>query len=273
MRTADIVSAFYRQRGLGVHNAQTLVLSVDRINQYLDPKAKGGGGGEGFDVRTNFADTAYWNAAVRTDENGVAVVQVKLPDNLTTWRMRAKAVSTGTALGQAETDVITSKDILVRPVLPRFLHHRRHGARRRDRPQLYRHHADGGHGVSPCSEAVLPMPANPLTIAPGGSASAYWTVDIPKVQEATFQFTARPKNAVQGDAVRLTIPVVSFVEVTPLVTHRPITDVLTYTIPLASADRERRRDSPSKSSRPSRRRSKADWKTSPSSPTAASSRR
>jgi hypothetical protein len=28
---SDIVSAFYRQRGLGVHNAQTLVLSVDRI--------------------------------------------------------------------------------------------------------------------------------------------------------------------------------------------------------------------------------------------------
>ena len=232
---SDIVSAFYRQRGLGVHNAQTLVLSVDRINQYLDPKAKGGGGGEGFDVRTNFADTAYWNAAVRTDENGVAVVQVKLPDNLTTWRMRAQVVSTGTELGQAETDVITTKDILIRPVLPRFFtigDTARVGAIVHNYTDITQtvdmdgRHGDGG------------LPIQTLTIAPGGSASAYWIVDIPKSQAATFQFTARPKNPIPGDAVRLTIPVVSYVEVTPLVTHRPITDTLTYTIPLANADRD-----------------------------------
>ena len=235
---ADIVSAFYRQRGLGVQNAQTLVLSVDRINQYLDPKAKGGGGGDGLDVRTDFADTAYWNAAVRTDENGVAVVQVKLPDNLTTWRMRAKVVSTGTALGQAETDVVTTKDILVRPVLPRFLtigDTARVGA-------IVHNYTDVTQTVDldkPC-EGVQPSQGSthPLSIAPGGSASAYWTVDVPKVQEATFQFTARPREPVQGDAVRLTIPVVSFVEVTPLVTHRQIADTLAYTVSLASADRD-----------------------------------
>ncbi len=239
---SDIVSAFYRQRGLGVHNAQTLVLSVDRINQYLDPQAKGGGGGEGFDVRTNFADTAYWNAAVRTDENGVAVVQVKLPDNLTTWRMRAKVVSMGAALGQAETDVITTKDILIRPVLPRFLtigDTARVGAIVHNYTSVTQTiDVDGRHGDGG-------LPTRSLTIASGGSASAYWTVDIPKTQQATFQFTARPRPegsarpfGSSGDAVRLTIPVVSFVEVTPLVTHRPITDVLTYTIPLANADRD-----------------------------------
>ncbi len=235
----DIVSAFYRQRGLGVNNAQTLVLSVDRINQYLDPKAKGGGGGEGFDVRTNFMDTAYWNAAVRTDENGVAVVQVKLPDNLTTWRMRAKAVSTGAALGQAETDILTAKDILIRPVLPRFFtigDTARVGA-------MVHNYTDITQTVDldkPC-EGCEPLQgyANPLTIAPGGSRAAYWTVDIPKIQQATFQFTARTRpQGSEGDAVRLTVPVVAFVEVTPLVTHQQITDTLAYTVPLANADRD-----------------------------------
>ncbi|NIM52630.1 MAG: hypothetical protein GTO22_25860, partial [Gemmatimonadales bacterium] len=94
-----------------------------RINLAVAPEAKGGGGGFGEEfgvVRQRFPDTAYWNPTVRTDEDGRATVSVELPDNLTTWRMGARGVTAETLVGQADVDVVTSKDLLVRPVVPRF---------------------------------------------------------------------------------------------------------------------------------------------------------
>ena len=71
-------------------------------------------------VRTEFPDIAFWRASVQTDANGKASVQVTLPDNLTTWVMDARAVTEDTRVGQSTTEVVATKDLLVRPVLPRF---------------------------------------------------------------------------------------------------------------------------------------------------------
>ena len=120
----DIVSHFWRERGLGVRTASGLTLSAERINLALAPEAKGGGGG-GLDeefgvVRQRFLDTAYWNPTVRAGEDGHAEVRVELPDNLTTWRMGARGLTADTLVGQADVDVVSTKDLLVRPVTPRF---------------------------------------------------------------------------------------------------------------------------------------------------------
>jgi len=120
----SIVSRFWRQRGLGVQTANGLTLSGDRIAEQVAAEVKGLGGGGGFDeagaVRRDFPDTAYWNPALRTDEDGRATVSVKLPDNLTTWRMGARGVTAETLVGQVDVDIISTKDLLVRPVAPRF---------------------------------------------------------------------------------------------------------------------------------------------------------
>ncbi len=46
---------------------------------------------------------------------------VTLPDNLTTWFIETRGLTLDTRVGQAETEVITTKPLLVRPVTPRFL--------------------------------------------------------------------------------------------------------------------------------------------------------
>ncbi len=118
-----LFNRFYRARGLGVMTAATLVVNVDRLLAQLPEGAKGGGGGgEGaeFTVRREFPDTAYWNAAVRTGPDGTAQVELTLPDNLTTWTMDGRAVTADTKVGQARVDIIATKDLLVRPALPRF---------------------------------------------------------------------------------------------------------------------------------------------------------
>ena len=103
----------------------SLVYSVDRINVKLAEEAKGGGGGAeaagGFTVRGNFHDTAYWKADVTTDANGHAKVSFALPDNLTTWRMSAIAITKDGLVGEGQSDVRSTKDLLIRPVTPRFM--------------------------------------------------------------------------------------------------------------------------------------------------------
>ncbi len=71
-------------------------------------------------VRTQFADTAYWAGSVIADENGMAEIALTMPENLTTWKIRAWTMSHGTKVGQGESEVITTKKLLVRLQAPRF---------------------------------------------------------------------------------------------------------------------------------------------------------
>ena len=80
----------------------------------------GGGGGPEPTVRTNFADTAFWAAAITTGKNGEAVVDVKMPESLTTWKTRVWAMGAGTKVGEGSAEVITSKDVIIRLQAPRF---------------------------------------------------------------------------------------------------------------------------------------------------------
>jgi len=129
--TADLVNEFYRQRALGVGFATSMTKAISRVNVQVEAGMKGGGGG-GIAKRGEFKDTAYYQARLLTDDNGNGVVKFKLPDNLTTWQVLAIGVSDesrggqvssyGTTLvGSQRQDFVSTKDVLVRPVLPRFL--------------------------------------------------------------------------------------------------------------------------------------------------------
>ena len=121
--SSPILNAFYGEAGLSVRTSLGLTLGVDRLNVAAD-HAKGGGGGAegGFDqVRGNFLDTAFWSANVVTDDKGQATVSVKLPDNLTTWRLDARGLTAqDTLVGQGTVDIVASKDLLIQPTTPRF---------------------------------------------------------------------------------------------------------------------------------------------------------
>jgi len=122
---------FYGIRGLAVQTVLSYSASIEEFNARLNQMAsEGAGAGAGdkggpvmgvVDVRQNFPDTAYWNAVVQTDDSGTAAVTVTLPDNLTTWRMDARAVTSDTLVGQTKVDIVSSKELLVRPQTPRFL--------------------------------------------------------------------------------------------------------------------------------------------------------
>jgi len=71
-------------------------------------------------LRTDFADSAVWVGSVTTDHDGVAEVSLKMPENLTTWRVKTWAMGHGTVVGEGEVEVITSKNLIIRQQAPRF---------------------------------------------------------------------------------------------------------------------------------------------------------
>ncbi|MFN8471946.1 MAG: Ig-like domain-containing protein [Anaerolineae bacterium] len=114
---------FYATRPLGVGSAATLIRNVNRVTAALAAGGKGGGGGglEVAPVRRDFQDTGYWKASFTTDEQGRAKLDIPLPDNLTTWTLTVVGVTPDTKVGRARLDTVATKDLLLRPTLPRFL--------------------------------------------------------------------------------------------------------------------------------------------------------
>jgi hypothetical protein len=154
-----IASTFYGPRGLGVSTSSSLTISLSRLvleqmqdmNAADTTKVAAEGRGPllglgapapmmmatagrdeaaapsaatqlpaGVALREAFADTAYWDPTVTTDADGRAVLNVKLPDNLTTWVVRAVGITSDTKVGEATTETLVTKPLLVRPVAPRF---------------------------------------------------------------------------------------------------------------------------------------------------------
>ena len=71
-------------------------------------------------VRSNFADTALWVPNLVTAVNGVATVDVTMPENLTTWKARVWTLGNGSRVGQGDAEVVTRKNLIVRLEAPRF---------------------------------------------------------------------------------------------------------------------------------------------------------
>lgn len=72
-------------------------------------------------VRRNFKTVPYFNPAIAVGSDGTAEVRVKLPDNLTNFKLRAKAVSGAERFGFATGQVAVRLPVIVQPALPRFV--------------------------------------------------------------------------------------------------------------------------------------------------------
>ncbi|MEM7536185.1 MAG: MG2 domain-containing protein [Chloroflexota bacterium] len=75
---------------------------------------------DGSEPRRNFLDTAYWNPTIDIDASGEATITIPLPDNLTTWRIIARAVTVETLVGETTSNILVTKELISRPTLPRF---------------------------------------------------------------------------------------------------------------------------------------------------------
>ncbi len=116
--SAPIFDAFYGRRDLTVRTFDSM--APTRV--LFDYGAGGGGGGDGGSLpRADFPDTAIWLPMIKTDKAGKVSVTITLPDSLTTWRLTARAITMNTQVGEAVANIITQKELVVRPILPAAL--------------------------------------------------------------------------------------------------------------------------------------------------------
>ncbi|MBV8246349.1 MAG: alpha-2-macroglobulin family protein [Candidatus Eremiobacteraeota bacterium] len=105
----------------------------NRSNVVLQPAmpalAKGWGYGGGFmagaagtRVRKQFLPLAYYNGSVVADAAGHAAVSFKVPDDLTTWRVLAVAMTApgDVRFGSGDATFITTKPLVTNALLPQF---------------------------------------------------------------------------------------------------------------------------------------------------------
>ncbi len=133
----SLLEHFYHRQALGVQTSSPLVMQAAQERALVESAAmsdmccfdngRGGGGLSDeavFDIRSEFIDTPYWNPLLVTDSAGIATFETRLPDNLTTWRLDARAWTKSPAgkllLGENTSDLRSTRPLLIRPITPRF---------------------------------------------------------------------------------------------------------------------------------------------------------
>ena len=75
-----------------------------------------------IELRKNFDALAVFAPNVKTDAYGNATVKIKLPDNLTRYRITAVSVdNSGKRFGKGESNITARQPLMVRPSAPRFM--------------------------------------------------------------------------------------------------------------------------------------------------------
>jgi uncharacterized protein YfaS (alpha-2-macroglobulin family) len=123
-RTPDPLLTFTAPRPLQVATLESRDaegrIRFEAFGAGRDKGRDGGGGGDGS-ARSDFRQTAYFNPRILTDERGEAKVSFKLPESLTTYRLMAVAVERGDRYGFSQERITSSKPLMARPTLPRFV--------------------------------------------------------------------------------------------------------------------------------------------------------
>jgi hypothetical protein len=114
----DPYQGFYTLDDLDIANFSLLMRLVGRQKFEKKGANAGGDGGIGLDMRSVFKYVSYWNPAIKTDADGKAQIQFKVPDNLTGWRVLAMAVTPTDRMGLGEGNFKVNQPIEIRPVLP-----------------------------------------------------------------------------------------------------------------------------------------------------------
>lgn len=74
-----------------------------------------------MNIRSNFAETAFFLPQVLTDKNGVATLKFTMPESVTTWRFMALAHDKEMRYALMDTTALTQKKVMVQAKMPRFL--------------------------------------------------------------------------------------------------------------------------------------------------------
>src|SRR5256885_10414975 len=157
-------------------------------------------------IRREFKDPAFWQPDVVTGGDGKATVNFNLPDNLTTWRATARAVTADTHVGSGVQKTIARKDVIMRLEMPRFLTEGDtvtisgvvHNFLKSDKSTKISLDLNGAQ--------MLDSPAQTVTIRANGEHRVDWRVQANQVGKLTL--LAKALTDTESDAVEMSMEIV-----------------------------------------------------------------
>ena len=158
-------------------------------------------------IRKDFKDTAYWQPDVVTGADGKATVKLdKLPDNLTTWRATARAVTADLRVGSRVNKVLARKNLILRLETPRFLTEGDtvtisgivHNYLSSDKATEVELQVNGAR--------LLDAAKQSFTIPQNGERRVNWRVQAPQIGNVSLLATAKTNE--ESDGVELPLPIV-----------------------------------------------------------------
>lgn len=73
------------------------------------------------DLRTNFAETAFFYPQLRTNEQGEVAFSFTMPQSLTRWNFRGYSHTKNMMTGRLDATAVTAKEFMLMPNMPRFV--------------------------------------------------------------------------------------------------------------------------------------------------------
>jgi uncharacterized protein YfaS (alpha-2-macroglobulin family) len=157
-----------------------------------------------FKIRSNFTPLAAFEPDVATDAGGRAKITIKLPDNLTRYRLIALAESGVKRFGKGESSLNARKPLQIRPSPPRFANFGDHF----QLPVVVQNQTDEAMQVdlmARASNLKLTQPGYRLSLKPQDRVEVRFDCTTQSAGTARLQFGA---NALAGnDAAEISLPV------------------------------------------------------------------
>lgn len=190
-----------------------------RNEMVLDGVSAQGQDNSPVNLRENFNALAVFAPSVKTDSNGRATVDVKLPDNLTRYRVTAVSVDQGKRFGKSESNITAKKPLMVRPSAPRFMNF----GDKVELPVVVQNQTDQDMAVDVAVRATNALLAEAVTSPPsdteGKVASAGKRVlvkangreevrfPVSTVKAGTARFQIAVSSGSHNDAAEISLPV------------------------------------------------------------------
>lgn len=157
------------------------------------------------ELRQDFRDTILWLPTLETDENGLATVEVTFPDNLTEWRLTARAITLDDKVGENTYAVTTTLPVIARLASPRFFI-RGDGASLRVIGQSNLETDQTGQ-LELAAEGFEIANAEPQAIELPANARVTADFDVTAADTGTAYLTATALTTEASDAMKIPVPV------------------------------------------------------------------
>ncbi|HLF63859.1 MAG TPA: alpha-2-macroglobulin family protein, partial [Saprospiraceae bacterium] len=169
-------------------------------------------------LRTNLQETVFFMPHIQTDADGNITLKFKMNEALTRWKFLALAHTKDLKFGISQKEIVTQKDIMVFPHMPRFL-------RQKDNIQLTAkvHNMtdyalsgnaelailDAGSGENVSNAFGLTTSNQPFQLPSKGSSGVQWQITVPEDWTTPVKYQVIARSGNKGDGEEGLLPVLT----------------------------------------------------------------